>query len=187
MQVILNMTSSIIEILVYFLWELVQRQWTGSVQDQNIVSYVDLMFHQFDARHISTIWFIISISIFIDPQLCRCVVLLLVNSNIIVINLIMADSLYQVCFCIIINKDLCSVWVNHKITIILMVNIVSNHRLKTFVGNCGSPVEEMFLSVFLFDNIYFAYPDNHLPELDFLFPFNTGIMCAVPMQCLVIW
>ena len=59
---------------------------------------------------------------------------------------------------------------NPLITISLIINIVSNQRTNNFTGICGYSGVKGCLSIFLFDNINFASPDNHSLKIYFGFP-----------------
>ena len=66
------------------------------------------------------------------------------------------------------------------------MDIFSAQGFNNFEGIFGHTVVKGFLPILEFGCISFASPDAHLPKLNFIFPFNHGVMGAVPMQLLVI-
>ena len=53
-----------------------------------------------------------------------------------------------------------------------MRDILIAHSINNFSRICGSIGVKGFLSRFGFDNVYFASPDNHITEIDFVFYFE---------------
>ena len=55
----------------------------------------------------------------------------------------------------------------------MMRKILITQRTKQCAGICGCYGVKGFLSIFGFDNINLASPDDHFPKLDFVFYFET--------------
>ena len=95
------------------------------------------------------------------------------NSYVIFINIGMVDYLHYICVWIIINQEMYDVWITHKITIGLMRKIVITQRTNNCTGICRRAGVKGFLSILGVDNINLASLDDHLPNLDFVFYFET--------------
>ena len=78
----------------------------------------------------------------------------------------------MMCVWIIVEDELFSVLLSRKITIGLVRDNFSDQRLKIFARICGHYVAKRFISIFVFEDLYFVSPYDHLTELNFLFYFE---------------